>query len=71
MGICYETPNSRKKSDAIIYKTYEGEKSKTGYRIIWAYSSAKELRDKRRRENKIAKERGRNKFAILSVEAPA
>ena len=51
----YETPNSRKKSDAIIYKTYEGEKSKTGYRIIWVHSSAKELQDKRRRENKIAK----------------
>ena len=49
-----ETPNSRKKSDAIIYKTCEGEKSKTGYRIIWVHSSAKELQDKRRRENKIA-----------------
>ena len=51
----YETPNSRKKSDTIIYKTYEGKKSKTGYRIIWVHSSAKELQDKRRRENKIAK----------------
>jgi len=51
----YKTPNSRKKSDTIIYKTYEGEKSKTGYRVIWVHSSAKELQDKRRRENKIAK----------------
>ena len=51
----YETPNSRKKSETIIYKTYEGETSKNGYRIIWVHSSAKEQQDKKRRENKIAK----------------
>jgi len=51
----YETPNSRKKSETIIYKTYEGESSKNEYRIIWVHSSAKEQQDKKRRENKIVK----------------
>lgn len=49
----YETPNSRKQSETIIYKTYEGEPSKNGYRIIWVHSSAKKQQDKRRRENRI------------------
>ena len=51
----YETPSSRKKSETVIYKTYEGEPSKNGYRIIWIHSSAKEKQDKSRRENRIAK----------------
>lgn len=51
----YETPNSRKKSEAITFKTYEGMPSKNGYRIIWVHSSAKEKQDKHRRENRIAK----------------
>ena len=51
----YETPNSRKQSETVIYKTYEGEPSKNGYRIIWVHSSAKEQHDKNRRENSIAK----------------
>ena len=51
----YETPSSRKKSETVTYKTYEGETSKNGYRIIWVHSSAKEQQDKKRRENKIAK----------------
>jgi len=51
----YETPSSRKKSETIIYKTYEGKTFKNGYRIIWVHSSAKEKQDKSRRENKIAK----------------
>jgi len=51
----YETPNSRKKSELIVYKTYEGQHSRNGYRIIWIHSSSKERQDKQRRENKIAK----------------
>jgi len=51
----YETSNSRKKSETVIYKTYEGEPSKNGYRIIWVHSSAKEQHDKSSRENRIAK----------------
>ena len=51
----YETPNSRKQSETIVYKTYEGDPSKNGYRIIWVHSSSKEQQDKNRRENKIAK----------------
>ena len=51
----YEKPNSRKQSETILYKTYEGDPSKNGYRIIWVHSSSKEQQDKNRRENKIAK----------------
>ena len=51
----YETPNSRKQSETVIYKTHEGEPSKNGYRIIWVHSSAKEQHDKNRIENRIAK----------------
>jgi len=51
----YETPNSRKESETIIYKTYEGDPSKDGYRIIWVHSSAKEKQDENRRKNRIAK----------------
>ena len=51
----YETPNSRNKTEKVIYKTYEGEQSKNRYRIIWVHSSAKEKQDKSRRENRIAK----------------
>jgi len=51
----YETPNSRNKSETVIYKTYEGEPSKNGYRIIWVHSSAKEQHDKSSREKRIAK----------------
>ena len=51
----YETPNSRKQSEIIIYKTYEGEPSKNGYRIIWVHSSTKKQQDKTRRENNISK----------------
>ena len=51
----YETPNSRKQSETVIYRTHEGEPSKNGYRIIWVHSSAKEQHDKSSRENRIAK----------------
>ena len=51
----YETPNSRKKSETIVYQTFEGEPSKKGYRIIWVHSSAKEKQDKSRRDNRITK----------------
>ena len=51
----YETVSSRKKGESIVYKTYEGEPTKHGYRIVWVHSSSKERQDKQRRENKIAK----------------
>ena len=51
----YETTNSRKQSETVIYRTHEGEPSKNGYRIIWVHSSAKEQHDKSSRENRIAK----------------
>ena len=46
---------AEKKTETIIYQTYEGEPSKNGYRIIWGHSSAKEKQDKSRRKNRIAK----------------
>lgn len=60
----YETPNSRKQSETIVYKTYEGDPSKNGYRVIWVHSSSKEQQDKNRREKKIAKVE--NQLAELS-----
>jgi len=51
----YKVENSRKKSTFITYQTYEGKRSKNGYRIIWVHSSAKEIQDKKRRDEKIAK----------------
>ena len=51
----YTSPNSRKKGEFILYKTYEGAKSRQGFRIIWVHSSAKEAQDKSRREHKIKK----------------
>ncbi len=51
----FETQNSRKKSETVTYKTYEGELSRNGYRIIWVHSSAKEKQDKIRRNNRIEK----------------
>jgi transposase len=51
----YTSPNSRKKGEFILYKTYEGAKSRQGFRIIWVHSSMKEAQDKSRREHKIKK----------------
>ena len=51
----YETTSSRKKGESIVYKTYEGQPTKQGYRIVWVHSSSKERQDKQRRENNIAK----------------
>jgi len=51
----YETPDSRKKSETVVYKTFEAAPSKNGYRIIWVHSSSKEQQDKNRRDKKIAK----------------
>lgn len=51
----YEAEDSREKSNFITYQTYEGECSKNGFRIVWVHSSAKEIQDKNRRDNRIAK----------------
>lgn len=51
----YQVESSRKKGEFIRYRTYEGEPSQEGYRIVWIHSSSKEAQDKSRREHRLAK----------------
>jgi transposase len=51
----FVTESSRKKNKLNIYKTYEAEPMKKGYRIIFVHSSAKQDDDKSRRQKKIDK----------------
>jgi transposase len=49
----YEVESSRKKGKANIFKTYEADRTKKGFRIIWVHSSAKQENDQIRRQKKI------------------
>jgi len=51
----FQKENSRKKGIFDVYKTYEGESSAEGYRIIWIHSSSKQEADDSRRNAKIVK----------------
>jgi transposase len=51
----FSTESSRKKGDINIYRTYEGERTKEGFRIIFVHSSAKQEDDENRRRKKIEK----------------
>ena len=51
----FSTESSRKKGDINIYRTYEGERTKEGFRIIFIHSSAKQEDDENRRRKKIEK----------------
>ena len=51
----FSIENSRKKSEMNIYKTYEGERTKEDFRIIFVHSSSKQKDDEGRRQNKIEK----------------
>lgn len=51
----FSTESSRKKGDINIYRTYEGERTKEGFRIIFVHSSAKQEDDENRRRKKIDK----------------
>ncbi len=51
----YEVKDSRKKNKTVKYKTYEADKTKKGFRIIWVHSSSKEEEDRKSREKKIEK----------------
>ena len=51
----YKTKSSRKKGKVNIFKTYEADRTKNGFRIIWVYSSSKQEDDKIRRLKKIDK----------------
>ena len=51
----FSTESSRKKGNINIYRTYEGERTKEGFRIIFIHSSAKQEDDENRRRKKIEK----------------
>jgi transposase len=51
----FEIKSSRKKGRVDIYKTYEPERTKKGFRIIWVHSSSKQQDDEERRQQKINK----------------
>jgi transposase len=49
----FSVESSRKKGEMNIYKTYEAERSKEGFRIIFVHSSLKQKEDEARRRKKI------------------
>ena len=51
----YKIESSRKKGKVNIFKTYEPEETKKGFRIIWVHSSLKQENDIARRQKKIDK----------------
>ena len=51
----FEIESSRKKDRINIYKTYESEKTRNGFRIIFVHSSSKQEDDEGRRRGKINK----------------
>ena len=57
----FKIQSSRKKSKINTYKTYEPERTKSGFRIIFVHSSSKQEDDEGRRQKKIDK-------AILQLE---
>ncbi len=51
----FEIESSRKKGRINIYKTYEPERTRSGFRIIFVHSSSKQEDDEGRRRRKIEK----------------
>jgi transposase len=51
----FEVESSRKKGKMNIYRTFEPEKTKHEFRIIWVHSSSKQQDDQIRRQKKIDK----------------
>jgi len=51
----YQVESSRKKGKVNIFKTYEADRTKNGFRIIWVHSSSKQEDDQDRRQKKIDK----------------
>jgi transposase len=51
----YQVESSRKKGKVNIFKTYEADRTKNGFRIIWVHSSSKQEDDQVRRQIKIDK----------------
>jgi transposase len=57
----YQVESSRKKGKFNIFKTYEADRTKNGFRIIWVHSSSKQEDDRERRQKKVDK-------AIVALE---
>jgi transposase len=51
----YQVESSRRKGKINIFKTYEADRTKNGFRIIWVYSSSKKEEDIARRQKRIDK----------------
>jgi transposase len=51
----YQVKSSRKKGKVNIFTTYEADRTKNGFRIIWVHSSSKQEDDQERRQKKIDK----------------
>ncbi len=53
--IAYTQKNSRNENEIVTYKTYDQEKTKEGFIIIWVHSSSKEKQDRNTRTRRIDK----------------
>ncbi|BBO83479.1 IS4 family transposase [Desulfosarcina ovata subsp. sediminis] len=51
----FSVENSRKKGVFNVYRTYEAERTKEGFRVIFVHSSTKQKEDEARRQKKIDK----------------
>lgn len=51
----FEVESSRKKGKVAKYKTYEADRTKNEFRIIWVHSSSKQEEDRTRRQKRIDK----------------
>jgi transposase len=51
----FSIENSRKKGEFNVYRTYEAELTKEGFRVIFVHSSSKQKEDEDRRQKKIDK----------------
>ena len=49
----FSVENSRKKGEFNVYRTYEAELTKEGFRVIYVHSSSKQKEDEARRQKKI------------------
>jgi transposase len=58
----FSIESSRKKGEINVYRTYEAERTKEGFRVIFVHSSSKQKDDESRRQKKIDK-------AIAELEA--
>ncbi|MCK5349285.1 MAG: IS1634 family transposase, partial [Desulfobacula sp.] len=68
-GYAFSVISSRKKSETNIYKTYETERTKKGFRVIFVHSSLKKKDDEEKRLKKIDKVIGELEKLSLKLNA--